>query len=514
MAIFKCKMCGTEIDSGKQGTNNVCGKCGARYALKPVNKELADLYDRADALRRDCEFDSAESIYRDIISIDEKQADAYWGAVLCKYCVGCINDRDTHTRISICRGLSADSIKSDDDFLLAVEYGDNEKRSVYNSEADEIIRTQKEIFEIMSSEEPFDVFICYKEIDENYHRTQDSYIAESMYNLLDGRGLNVFYAPVTLMGENKMGIKYLTSIFAAVNSAKVMLAVGSKPEYFNAEWVKSEWSRFLELMKIDSSKILLPCFLEMKAGDLPNGLAQLQAEDITSRANEAKTANKVIDYLHFQNNSNPTFTALKELGYMALEKGEWQKASDYFEKVLDKYDATDAECYRGKFMIEHKVHKIEDLKDLRKSKADYYAFISYKSEEYDKAKALKKIFNDNAINCWLDKDNIPPGADWASEVVKAINSKKCLCVVLILTESSQRSPFVLSEVDEAKRSEKCIIPIRIGEFKLIESVRFRLDVNQIVDVNQIENVNRIDEDENDNGIPKVLRKVKYFTYAE
>ena len=34
-----------------------------------------------------------------------------------------------------------------------------------------------------------------------------------------------------------------------------MLVVGSKPEYFNAVWVKNEWSRYLKIMKKDRKKL-------------------------------------------------------------------------------------------------------------------------------------------------------------------------------------------------------------------------------------------------------------------
>ncbi len=363
MAVFKCKMCGTEIDTEKHGTNNKCEICGAMYAFRPVERRIADWYDEADALRRDCEFDSAETIYRKIITNDETQADAYWGAVLCKYCVGCVNDRYMFSRVSICRGTSADSIKSDEDFKLALKHGDKGQKSVYNSEVEEIIRTQKEIFNTMSAEEPFDVFISYKETDENRERTKDSDIAEAMYNQLEEE-FKVFYAPETLNGANKMGREYLMSIFAAVNSAKVMLVVGSKPEYFKAEWVKSEWSRFLELMKIDRSKQLIPCFSNMKADDLPNGLAQLQAKDVSTRANEAKVIKIVKKSLKPAEKSSQYSdnSSIKKLGFIHLEYEEWDKAEKAFDDAI-KLNPTDAECYLGMFMIDLKVRKREDFQN-------------------------------------------------------------------------------------------------------------------------------------------------------
>ena len=39
-----------------------------------------------------------------------------------------------------------------------------------------------------------------------------------------------------------------------------MLVFGTGFEYFNAAWVKNEWSRFLKLMAQDKNKHLIPCY--------------------------------------------------------------------------------------------------------------------------------------------------------------------------------------------------------------------------------------------------------------
>ena len=53
----------------------------------------------------------------------------------------------------------------------------------------------------------------------------------------------VFFAKITL--EDKLGEQYEPYIFSALNSAKVMLVVGTRKEYFEAVWVKNEWRPFL-----------------------------------------------------------------------------------------------------------------------------------------------------------------------------------------------------------------------------------------------------------------------------
>ena len=104
----------------------------------------------------------------------------------------------------------------------------------------------------------------------------DSVIANDIYHQLKQEGFKVFYAAISL--EDKLGKEYEPYIFSALNTAKVMLALGTKPEYFNAVWVKNEWSRFLKIMKKDRSKLLIPCYRDMDPYELPEEFAHLKAK--------------------------------------------------------------------------------------------------------------------------------------------------------------------------------------------------------------------------------------------
>lgn len=107
----------------------------------------------------------------------------------------------------------------------------------------------------------------------------DSVIAQELYYSLQKEGFKVFFAKITL--ENKIGESYEPYIYAALNSAKVMLVIGSKKEYFEAPWVKNEWSRFQALIKNGDEKTIIPCYKEMDPYDLPEEFAYLQAQDIS-----------------------------------------------------------------------------------------------------------------------------------------------------------------------------------------------------------------------------------------
>lgn len=58
-----------------------------------------------------------------------------------------------------------------------------------------------------------------------------------------------------------------------------MLAFGTDYEYYNAVWVKNEWSRFLKLMAQDKGKYLIPCYKNLDPYDMPKEFAKLQAQD-------------------------------------------------------------------------------------------------------------------------------------------------------------------------------------------------------------------------------------------
>ena len=52
-----------------------------------------------------------------------------------------------------------------------------------------------------------------------------------------------------------------------------MLAFGTDYEYYNAVWVKNEWSRFLQLIAKGEKKTLIPCYKNIDAYDMPKEFA-------------------------------------------------------------------------------------------------------------------------------------------------------------------------------------------------------------------------------------------------
>ena len=371
MAMIKCKMCGGDLNVTEGMTVAECEYCGTRQTVPNVdNEKKLTLFSRANRLRLACEFDKAAGVYENIVAEFPEEAEAYWGLVLCRYGIEYVDDPATGKKVPTCHRSSFDSILEDSDFEQACENADAVARRVYREEAKAIEDIRKGILEVSGKEPPYDIFICYKETDDSGERTVDSVLAQDVYDALTEKGYRVFFSRITL--EDKLGTEYEPYIFAALNSAKVMLVFGTDYEYFNAVWVKNEWSRYLKLMAQDKSKHLIPCYKNVDAYDMPKEFQKLQGQDM-GKVGAVQDLLRGIDKLlgkgqaaqaaaqtSAQAAGGPTADSLLKRGQMFLEDGDWDSADEYFDKVLDMAPEC-AEAYVGKFCAARQYRKIAEL---------------------------------------------------------------------------------------------------------------------------------------------------------
>ena len=378
MALIKCKMCGGQLNIEPDSSVCECEYCGSKQTIPNTDDEKRlKLYERANRLRFDCEFDKASGVYESIVSEYQEEAEAYWGLVLCKYGIEYVDDPASGKKIPTCHRSSFDSVMDDPDFEMVMENADVVARSVYREEAKRIEEIRKGILEVSSTEEPYDIFICYKETDEKGDRTIDSVIAQDVYNELKEKGYRVFFSRITL--EDKLGQEYEPYIFAALNSAKVMLVFGTSYDNFNAVWVKNEWSRFLNLIAEGQKKTLIPCYKDIDAYDIPKEFKHLQAQDM-GKVGAVQDLIRGIEKLLGKKNSERLATVVPggeaytsnvldaknaaqlKRGFIALEDGEWENANTFFEEVLN-YNAECAEAYLGKFLAREKSVSLQAYTD-------------------------------------------------------------------------------------------------------------------------------------------------------
>ena len=375
MVVFKCKICGGTLEINAGETVATCEYCGTKQTLPKLDDEKkANLFDRANHFRRNNDFDKAMGIYEQILNEDTEDAESYWSIVLCRYGIEYVEDPSSRKRVPTVNRAQFTSVFDDEDYKSAIKYADSYQKNIYEAEAAIINEIQKGILAISQKEEPFDVFICYKETDNNGRRTQDSVLATELYHELTKEGFKVFFSRITL--EDKLGVAYEPYIFAALHSAKVMVALGTKPEHFNAVWVKNEWSRYLSLIKNGANKILIPAYRDMDPYDLPEEFSHLQAQDMSKlgfmqdlvrgikKLVSAGTSSSVKETVVVQSTTSGNAAALVKRGFLALEDGEWKKADEFFEQALNQ-NAEDAQAYLGKLMAELNISKKENLKNCK-----------------------------------------------------------------------------------------------------------------------------------------------------
>ena len=369
MSVFKCKMCGGTLDIKENETVATCEYCGTRQTIPRLDRERKiALYDRADHFRRNNEFDKAIAIYEQVLNEDTTDAEGYWSLVLCRYGIEYVKDPATNKRVPTVNRTQFTSIFDDENYKAAIRYADANQKKIYEEEAEAINNIQKGILAISQREEPFDVFICYKETDKNGRRTLDSVLATDLYHQLTKEGLKVFFSRITL--EDKLGTAYEPYIFAALNSAKVMVVIGTSSEFFNAAWVKNEWSRYLAIVKQShGEKVLIPAYRDMDPYDLPEEFAHLQAQDMSKlgfmqdlirgikKITGVSTANTVETKVA---SGDTNVAPLLKRVYMFLEDGDFSKADDFCEQVLNK-DPENAEAYVGKLLTELKLKNRKEL---------------------------------------------------------------------------------------------------------------------------------------------------------
>ncbi|MBR6109933.1 MAG: TIR domain-containing protein [Clostridia bacterium] len=386
MAIIKCKMCGGDLILTEGSTVAECEYCGSVQTVPTAdNDKKMTLFARANRLRAACEFDKAAGVFESVVADFPEEAEAYWGLVLCRYGIEYVDDPATGKKIPTCHRSSFDSVMDDKDFEQVMENSDALSRKVYREEAKRIEELRKSIIEVSGKEEPYDIFICYKETAEVGQRTIDSVLAQDIYDKLNDAGYRVFFSRITL--EDKLGQEYEPYVFAALNSAKIMLVFGTDYEYFNAVWVKNEWSRFLKLMEKDKTKRLIPCFKDIDAYDMPKEFSKLQSQDMGKVGADQdliraikkllpKEDTKEIAPVHSFVQSSPgaNTSALLNRAFLYLEDGEWKNADEYAEKVLD-YEPENARAYLVKLMAELRVSHQTELAGCKRPFEGNYNYL-------------------------------------------------------------------------------------------------------------------------------------------
>lgn len=279
MSVLKCKSCGAPLNV-KEGEQIVeCTYCNLQQTIPQMDDDFKlQMFNQANDLRRQFDFDGAKSFLQAIISRYPEEAEAYWHICLCKYGIMYVEDQQTLAQIPTFYRMIPQSILADEDYLKACKYAGAASWK-YEEEAQKIEKLQKKILDLSSSEDPYDIFICYKKTDlDTGLQTEDSQIASQIYMKLIENDYRVFWAERSLPA----GCEYEPYIYAALSTAKIMLVLSTDKRYFEAAWVKNEWIRYLDMMSRDPGKTIMTCYKNISADDIPSNLKSLQALDMSN----------------------------------------------------------------------------------------------------------------------------------------------------------------------------------------------------------------------------------------
>ena len=381
------------------------------------------------------------------------------------------------------------SVFDDENYKQTLKYADEKQRGVYEEEAKKINEIQKGILEISKKEEPFDIFICYKETDENGRRTLDSVLAADLYEVLQKEGYKVFYARVTL--DDKFGEAYEPYIFAALQSSKVMIAVGTKPEHFEAVWVKNEWSRYLALIKNGAKKTLIPAYKDMDPYNMPMEFAHLQAINMGELGFQQDMISGIRKLLASQDDMNGVGTAASsvntaavlERGFLYAEDQDWEGANECFEKVLN-VAPQNAQAYLGKLLVDLKVSTKEGLLTC--------------GQLFDQNDNYKKIlrFGDSELKTFMQRASEEGGADAREQLYKDAAWKMENSIMPEPLLECQKVFESLGDYRDSKdKLEECKQRVKDAEEKKLEDLyRFNRDLMHQDDIDMCKRAQKFFED--------------------
>ncbi len=107
-------------------------------------------------------------------------------------------------------------------------------------------------------------------------------------------------------------------------------------------------------------------------------------------------------------------------------------------------------------------------------------FISFSSVNMDVARKICEALEETGeVKCWIAYRDIVPSANYAEQLVEAIES--CKLVLLVLSEDSNKSPQVAREIERAGSKGIPILPLRIEDVALSKSMEYFISSHHWLD---------------------------------
>ena len=312
--------------------------------------KIVRLYHQAENYQFERQFDKAAEYYHRAIVAGGNDPEVYWRIVLCHYCIEYQVDNEGNRIPSILYPDLTDPSEIPDRKDLEKSYQTEAQRKYYTELLGTIDRILNKYRELRTKVQ-FDVFISVKQRDEGKY-TVDCGKAYELYQYIkDELGLRVFNSEHT---RPPVGQEFEPYILSALLSSKVMIVVGSKKEYMEAQWVRNEWSRFQWLQKYEnkneggSERLLFGYLVQgMQAGNMPRALANIQAiqEGVNAKDQLKNALMKVFSDKTTISSPEPIEKVLSDWSYW-LGLGKFDRIRSEYDKLVDQ----------GRYMEHMKVH--------------------------------------------------------------------------------------------------------------------------------------------------------------
>ncbi len=334
MTILKCKMCGGDIEA-TGATHGICQYCGLEITLPKIDDEIrGEFFNRANYFRAHGEFDKAYSEFEHIIAGDPTDAEAYWSLVLCRYGITYEQNPQTGEFEIIVNTMRREPVFENIDYRKALENSDEYTKTLYRDEAKRIDEIQEQYFSVVRKTEPYDVFVCVNDM-EGKTDSKARVIAETIKDKLAEKSLRVFVGINS--DKYKSRTEYEAHVYHALESAKIMFAVSAVKDDLLDVSVRNQWTRFLNIIKEDRSKKIVPVYSSIDMYDIPEQIPTHEAICADDQGYWQDLTRGVLALLGRldapKNAANPATEFLRQ-AKLAFEAGNYLKAELMADQAL------------------------------------------------------------------------------------------------------------------------------------------------------------------------------------
>ena len=389
-------------------------------------KKLIAKYKTAEKLQKERRFDEAQKYYQDVLINGGQDPEVYWRVLMCHYCIEYQRDDEGKEIPTILYPDLSDpnEVMERINLLEILDNTEKELREYYCTKL-KAIDTTLDKYRRWQYKHEYDVFISVKQTDKangKKHPTDDYKVGMKLYDYLTSLGLKVFNSEKT---KGPAGEEWEPYILAALMSARVMIVVGTCPEYMESQWVKNEWTRYQWLQKFEkdkNKKRLLFCYLSggMTAEQLPKGLnpdRQAIIDDIGAQGELAGALSGIFSQIGSQDITDPIWEqqsveAIKTRMEELLVNEEYDKVEQVYEEYRNQSNHNiDVGILLCVLCSKLKVSFIEDIPYARVDLSDnkLFRFAKINAKKTNSTYYLKQLE-------WMENENLAELKRGKSEV--------------------------------------------------------------------------------------------------